>query len=172
MRTLAFSLALWSVTASVARADAITPFEGDCPPGLVVEISGHAEVCAPRACSTDVQCGARAACREIGECWAPREVSPSGGQIFDDMVMRDVPIGLCGAGGSCAEGRCATRRQCEPTIATDAWDPAARRWTAEPYHAPLLSCAAAVHRRPFPLALLAIIGALLGTAWRHRSRQG
>lgn len=173
MRTLALTLAIsWMTAVSVVHADAINPIEGECPPGLDVAMSGHAEVCSPRACTTDAQCGARAACREIGECWAPREVSPSDGRVFGDSVMRDVPIGLCGAGGACAEGHCATRRQCEPTITTDAWDPVARRWTATPYHAPLVSCAASPANDRSLIALFGMSAALALVCRRRRRFQG
>jgi hypothetical protein len=65
MRTPALSLALATLmVASDVRAGAIMPVEGDCPPELDVAIAGHAEVCSPRACTADVQCGARAKCGE------------------------------------------------------------------------------------------------------------
>lgn len=166
---LAFTLALSSMTiTSIARADAIMPFEGDCPPGLDRAIASHSEVCRPRACTSDAQCGSGAACREIAECWAPRPFSPSDGREENDEVMRDQVIGLCAAGNACAEGHCETRRQCEPTERTDAWDPAARRWTAEPYRAPSVGCVASPAHRSWPLAWVAIGAAL--TARRRRSQ--
>ena len=129
-----FVVSLFLAT-SLARADAIEPFEGACPPGLRLGESGHAEVCEAISCTSDAQCGDGAACRPVSECWAPREVSPSDGRLADDLVVRDVVIGLCAANGTCAEGRCATRRQCEPTASTEAWDSSGHRWTGQPYHA-------------------------------------
>jgi hypothetical protein len=159
------------LTSSVARADAIVPFEGACPPGLRLGESGHAEVCQPMACTTDADCGERAACRPIAECWAPREVSPSDGRVANDMVMRDVVIGLCAADGTCREGQCSTRRQCEPVASTEAWDPAGHRWTGQPYHA---GCAATLSPRSAPSGTwtfgLATLGLALARGVRRRSR--
>lgn len=165
MRSLALTVVLVLSWCSLARADAIEPFEGECPPGLDEGISHHAEVCSPRACSTDAQCGAHAACRAIAECWAPRETSPSDGRVADDTVLRDQVIGLCTPAGTCAEGHCATRRQCEPTVSTEAWDPTSRSWTGMPYHS---GCAVTPGARGGAAGWLVLGLALVGLAARHR----
>ncbi|MBX7192023.1 MAG: hypothetical protein K1X94_08195 [Sandaracinaceae bacterium] len=168
MRLLGPALVL-ALTASstLARADAIQPFDGECPPGLEETESHHAEICQPIACTSDAQCGARAACRPIAECWAPREFSPSDGRLADDTIMRDQVIGLCRADGTCAEGHCETRRQCEPTVNTEAWDPTGRRWTGEPYRS---GCSVGGRRGAPPAALaLAALG-LLALVRRRRAR--
>lgn len=127
---------------SLALADAIAPFDGECPPGLDRGEQGHAEACIPRACSTDADCGSGAACREIRECWAPRPDWGDGRLPVDEPTMRDMVIGLCAADGTCAEGHCDARRQCEPTAHTDAWDAERRAWTQVPYSRPLFGCSA------------------------------
>jgi len=131
---------LSSLVAPAASADAIEPWEGGCPPGLTLTHGDHVEECSPIPCTSDHDCGSGAACHSIAECWAQRP--DYGGRVrIDPPRMVDQVIGLCAADGSCAEGTCATRSQCEPTRDTDAWDRTARRWNQVPYHAPLVSCA-------------------------------
>lgn len=163
MRILLAALALW-VVPGAARADAISPFEGECPPGLDRGIAGHAEVCAPRACELDAQCGDGAACREIHECWAEREVS---NERVEGTHRAQIVVGAC-QGGRCAEAdaRCHTRRQCEPTGATPAWDATGRRWTGEPHVAH--ACGCGVGGRP--AAPLGLLGAALAIAALRRLR--
>lgn len=127
---------------SLALADAIAPFDGECPPGLDRGEQGHAEACIPRACTTDADCGSGAACREIRECWAPRPDYGDGRVDLPEPPIRDTVIGRCAADGSCSEGHCDARRQCEPTAQTDAWDPQNRAWTQVPYSRPLFGCSA------------------------------
>ncbi len=136
MRILFFALALLVPTA--ARADAILPFEGECPPGLDRGIQGHAEGCFPRVCESDAQCGDGAACREVHECWAEREVS---NERLEGTHRAQIVVGAC-EGGRCAEAdaTCATRRQCEPTGSTPAWDATERRWTGEAHVAHACGC--------------------------------
>ncbi|UJR82385.1 hypothetical protein [Sandaracinus amylolyticus] len=125
----------------VAHADAIMPFDGECPPGLREGISGHAEACIPIACSSDAECGSDAACRDVHECFAPREFTSDGRVVYETPVVRDVVVGACRADRTCAEGECRSRRQCEPTDDTPAWDPRMRRWTGETHRGSTCSVA-------------------------------
>jgi MYXO-CTERM domain-containing protein len=148
-----------------ALADAIAPFDGECPPGLVEGIEGHAEACIPRSCVRDEECGGGAVCRDVPECWAPREWW--GGRVrLETPEMRDTVIGACRADGTCEEGRCVTRRQCEPSGSTPAWDPAVRRWTGQPH--PRSACSVG-HGGPRPGAL-ALLGLALALARLRRRR--
>ncbi|WP_157068925.1 MYXO-CTERM sorting domain-containing protein [Sandaracinus amylolyticus] len=149
----------------VARADAIIPFEGECPPGLRIGVSGHAESCVPIACSSDAECGRGAACREVHECFAPRRFTSDGRVIYDTPVMREVVVGSCGGDRTCAEGECRTRRQCEPTDDTPAWDPRMRRWTGETHRSGTCSVG---HGGGSPawLALVAMVIALRARRFR------
>ena len=151
--------------ASLARADAIMPFEGGCPPGLRIGISGHAERCLPITCASDGECGRGAVCREVHECFAPRPYHGNGRVYIEEPELRDTVVGACAADRSCAEGTCRTRRQCEPTGATPAWDRGTRRWTGEPHQS--ASCTVAHGARGS--ATLCVVLAMLALGWR-RSR--
>lgn len=119
--------------ASPARADAILPFEGDCPPGLRRGIVNHAEACVPTECGGVGTCPRGSECRELGECWAPRTFEFDGRVRLREPETRDVVVGRCDAMGRCTEGTCRTRRRCEPVGATPAWDPVRREWTRQPH---------------------------------------
>lgn len=127
-RSAILSAVLLSLLPCAARADAIAPYDGECPPGLVRGIAGHAEACIPRACERDAQCSAGAACRPVDECWAEREV-PRG--RLAGTEMRRVVVGACDAQRRCADAdaTCQTRHQCEPVAPTPAWDRTRRAWT-------------------------------------------
>jgi hypothetical protein len=129
-------LSLFVFVPSLATADAIMPFDGVCPPGLESAISSasHSEVCAPSRCANDAECGRGAACRAVHECWAEGEIVGRFGQRRRGQRV----VGLCGADQQCAEAgaTCQTRRQCEPTAPTPAWDPAQRRWTGVSHPGP------------------------------------
>jgi MYXO-CTERM domain-containing protein len=151
---------------TIANADAIVPFEGECPPGLVRGMADHAEGCFPRACTSDAECGAGAACREIRECWAPRE--HWGGRVrLEQPEMRDTMVGLCARDGTCAEGQCRARRQCEPTAPTPAWSPEQRRWTGQP-HPPRGLCSVGVPSSEGDGVLAIAVLALATIALRRR----
>jgi hypothetical protein len=152
----AFVVILLLASASTAHADAIAAFEGECPPGLRLGHANHAEVCEPIACESASDCPSGSACNLIHECWAPR---PYSGGRMRAAEVRDTVIGLCATDGTCAEGECLARHQCEPSRQTDAWDPRAHRWTQVPYSRPLFGCATT--GRGSALALGALVLAAL-----------
>lgn len=156
MRSALLAIVLF-VMPGVARADAIMPYDGACPPGLELGISGHAEACIPRVCTSDAQCGSGAACRALHECWAEREVPH---QRLAGTERRTIVVGACDAQRRCADAdaTCRTRRRCEPTESTPAWDPATRRWTGVSH--PAGGCSVARSGGAAPLAFL-IAGALV-----------
>lgn len=125
---------LLCVLPALARADAIMPFEGECPPGSGRGIRNHAEACIPTACAGDRDCGEGASCVALFECWADRDFYD--GRRPEPLGTRPTVIGLCDAEHRCAEGECRERRQCEPTGDTPAWDRAGHRWTGETHVAP------------------------------------
>jgi len=128
MRLLVF-LVLVALAPSTAFADAIMPFEGECPPGTRRGISGHAESCIPIVCTSDAQCGSDAECVTLCICMAPRPDYGSGRVEVVDPPIVDTEIGFCTPAGGCAEGRADERRQCEPESSTPAF--ANHRWTGE-----------------------------------------
>ena len=139
VRTTILALALLSLAAG-ARADAVATYRGTCPPGLQRSVVGHGSLgCYPRACTGTPQCGEGARCNPIHECWAPRDVGhgPAG-------LRQDTVIGLCARDGTCAEGECQTRRQCEPTAPTPSWDRATHSFTGRPYRASAFGIALAI----------------------------
>lgn len=155
---------LFCLAPALAHADAIEPFDGDCPPGLSRAIRNHAEACVPTACAVDRDCGPGATCEAVFECWADRPFT--GGRLPaspDDV--RPTVVGACDEGRHCAEGSCSERRQCEPTESTPAWDRAGHRWTETPYVAPPTGCS--VGRRGGGGLLLLVAALLLARrTWR------
>lgn len=139
---LLFSLlcAVTWLSTSAVRADAVAISDGFCPPGLDHGVQRHSDACTPRACTSDAQCGEGAACHEIAECIAQESTNSIDGRVLlATPVMIDVVQGLCAADHTCVQGTCATRRQCEPTSSSAAWDPRGQRWTgtfltSEPGH--------------------------------------
>jgi hypothetical protein len=117
----------------LAHADAIIPFEGECPPGSAIGISNHAEACIPKQCESDGDCGSGATCVTLCVCRAEREFTSDGRVVYPEPVRRVVEIGLCAADGTCVEGDVSSRKQCEPEDDTPAWDRASHRWTAQPH---------------------------------------
>lgn len=124
-------LALVLLAPASASADAIMPFDGDCFPGSRRGISNHAEACIPIVCESDGECGEGARCRTLCTCSAEREFRSNGRIVYPEPVRRVVEIGFCDAAGACAEGTVGSRRQCEPTADTPAFDRAAHRWTGQ-----------------------------------------
>jgi len=172
---------LAAVSDATARADAIRPFEGECPPGLGRAIRNHAEVCVPNPCIHDRDCGAGAVCRGISNCVSERILEP----VREGAPRESIEVihGPCAEDGTCPTGRCRTIRRCEPTVETPAWDPRERRWTGRPHPvasppsppAPSSSCACALShhaskQRGFvPLGLLGLAAA---RGWRRGARHG
>lgn len=147
MRPLLFALAL-SLAPLAARADAIMPFDGECPPGLEHAVRDHAEVCSPAACRTSHDCPRGSSCEVLFQCWAERPVAS--GRLADAEPRKvEMPVGPCAEGHHCSEGVCRERRQCEPTEATAAWDRRERRWTREAYVASC-GCSVGAHRGALP----------------------
>ncbi len=133
---------------AIVRADAIATYRGTCPPGLARTFVGHGSSgCAPRACTGTAQCGEGARCNGLHECWAPRAVSHG-----PDGMTEDTVIGFCARDGTCAEGECRVRRQCEPIAPTPSWDRASHSFTGTPYHASAAGIAAVI-----ALAALALV---------------
>jgi uncharacterized protein (TIGR03382 family) len=118
-----------------AHADAIMPFDGECPPGSEIGISNHAEACIPKQCESDGDCGSGASCATLCVCRAEREFTSDGRVVYPEPVRRVVEVSLCSDDGACAEGDVASRKQCEPDDDTPAWDRASHRWTAQPHRA-------------------------------------
>lgn len=166
-------LALLSVEVpSSVRADSIGISTGFCPPGLDHGVRRHSDACTPRPCTSDAECGTGAACHEIAECWTRESTDSLDGRVLlPEPVMIDVVQGLCGPDRSCVRGLCATRRQCEPTSSSPAWDAAGQRWTgtfldSEPGHGCNVGHARA--SRPF----WTMIGALVAIAIALRRVRG
>lgn len=128
---LALIVLLLILPAAVAQADAIMPFDGECPPGLRVGVRNHSEACIPRTCVADTDCGAGASCVTLCTCRAPREFRSRGRRLLPEPVTEVVEVGLCDASGACDEGEVAERKQCEPDAATPAFDPRRHVWTGE-----------------------------------------
>ncbi len=155
MRSVWITLLLLGL-ASSARADAIVPFEGECPPGLQRAIVGHAEACAPIGCEDDRACGPGASCQSLCVCRAEREFTSDGRVMYPQPIRRVVEVGLCDAAGRCAEGDVAHRKQCEPNDATAAFDRARHAWTGRPYEPSGCSIALGSRSSGAWLSLLAI----------------
>lgn len=132
MRTLPITISIL-LLASTARADAISPFDGECPPGSQKGVVSHSEACIPLACQSDAQCGAGASCQTICVCNAERELTSDGRVVYPEPIRRVVEVGPCDVRGQCVEGEAAQRKQCEPNEATDAFDRMSHRWTGRPY---------------------------------------
>lgn len=125
------------LAASVARADAIGISTGSCPPGLRHGVVHHSDACTPIDCTTDADCGEGAACHEIVECMVEETRQTLDGRVvLAEPVRVWIAHGLCDAAHACADGRCQSRHQCEPTSASAAWDPAGQRWTGTFLDAP------------------------------------
>jgi hypothetical protein len=125
---------VWLASIGVARADAVMPFDGPCPPGLTPSPSHTGGVCTPRQCGPGVRaaCPTGSTCRSFGECVAMRTRSWRTG-----TYQVEERVGLCDAQGQCAEGRCNRVHQCEPTAPSRAWDRAAHEWRGR--HASLMT---------------------------------
>lgn len=161
-RSLALA-ALLLVPAS-ASADAIIPFEGDCPPGSDKGIIGHAEGCIPRQCESDGDCGMGASCQRLCVCRAEREVHGNGRVFYDEPRMIEVEVGVCDGSGACAEGEASHRSQCEPDSETPAFDPRTHRWTGQPHEGGCAGCA--VPRGAGPASV--VPGSLALLLWLRR----
>jgi len=170
MRVATLIILLVSVTPRLAAADAIGISTGFCPPGLDHRPQQHADACTPRACTSDAECGEGAACHEIAECWTQQASNSINGRVLlPEPIMVDVVLGLCRPDHSCTVGTCSTRRQCEPTSSSAAWDPAQQRWTgtfldSEPGH----GCSASPARATTPGALFTLSLVLIGLTRRRR----
>jgi hypothetical protein len=156
-------VALLCLVPALARADAIEPFEGACPPGSGRGIRHHAEVCVPAACAGDRDCGEGAGCVAVFECWADRP-EEDGRVVLPTPRLVPTVIGVCDAERRCAEGDCRERRQCEPTEDTPAWDRAEHRWTRRPHEGS--GCSVGRGGSGLPWALAALLLALGRRAWR------
>ena len=166
MRALLVIVAVTSVT-GIAAADAIMPFEGECPPGLELGISGHAEACIPIDCGAGRSCPLGSSCQTLCVCRAEREFTNDGRVVYDEPRRMVVEVGLCDASGACAEGDAAERRQCEPNGATPAFDRPAHRWTGEPHEGGCAGCAVPGPRPGAPLGVAAVL-ALIAFMRRRR----
>ncbi len=122
-------LALVLLAPASASADAIMPFDGECFPGSRRGISNHAEACIPIVCESDGDCGEGARCQTLCTCSAERQFQSDGRIVYPEPVTRVVEIGFCDAAGACAEGTVGSRKQCEPTASTPAFDGSTHRWT-------------------------------------------
>lgn len=159
---LVFLMMAWP---AAVRADAIMPFEGECPPGTERGIQNHSEACIPMACEDDGDCGSGASCVTYCVCMADREFTNDGRVVYAEPRIMNVQVGLCRDGRECAEGEATDRRQCEPDDETPAFDSAGHRWTGEPHpNAGCAGCAIPRSRGAVPLSLLGL--ALL--LWRRR----
>ena len=112
--------------AAAAQADVVTPYEGECPPGLQHYTEHEGSGCTPRVCTRDSECGPGAACRRLSVCIAQRVRFSQG---MPDGT-RDVRVALCGPNDSCPDGAaCRHIQQCEPTAPHPDWSREHRRWT-------------------------------------------
>lgn len=160
MRELLVALVITSAT-GVAAADAIMPYEGECPPGLELGITGHAEACIPIQCGAGRSCPSGSRCQTLCVCRAEREFTGDGRVVYDEPRRAVVEVGLCDASGACAEGEVAQRRQCEPSGATEAFDRGTHRWTGEPYTGGgCAGCAVPGPRPGAPLGIAALLALL------------
>lgn len=166
MRVLLVVVAITSVTA-VAAADAIMPFEGECPPGLERGIRDHSEACIPLVCGDGRRCPMGSSCQTLCVCRAEREFTNDGRVVYDEPRRMVVEVGLCDASGACDEGDVGVRRQCEPGSATPAFDPRAHRWTGEPHTGGCAGCAVPGPRASAPPAFIVLLALL---ALRRRRR--
>lgn len=156
--------------ASVASADAIMPYEGECPPGLEKQIVSHSEACVPIDCTSGTSCPSGSSCQTLCVCRADREFTSDGRVIYSEPQHRVVEVGFCDDSGACAEGEVAERRECEPDGATDSFDPAEHRWTRAPYHGGCGGCASAGASGGAPRGLFFTL-ALLALLARARGRR-
>ena len=156
MRAIVVACLVFGV-ASVASADAIMPYEGECPPGLEKQIVHHSETCVPIDCGSGRSCPSGSSCETLCVCRAEQEFTSDGRVIYAEPQRRIVEIGLCDASGHCAEGDVGERRQCEPSGETAAFDPAGHRWTRTPYRGGCGGCASAGAPRGAPLGFLAAV---------------
>lgn len=126
-------VALLLLAPATASADAIMRFDGECFPGSRRGIEHHSEACIPIACQGDGECGDGARCETLCVCRAEREFRSNGRVVYPEPRRMVVEVGLCDASGACAEGDVSSRRQCEPTEDTPAFDRRMHRWTRQPH---------------------------------------
>ena len=103
-------VSLLSLASSLAAADAIMPYPGDCPPGAEKRVVNHAEACVPMNCTQTDTCPSGSHCVPLCTCWAEREHYGR----MPTPIMRDTEIGRCDASGACDEGRVVHRKECQP----------------------------------------------------------
>jgi uncharacterized protein (TIGR03382 family) len=166
---VAMQLLLVLLVPALAYADAIMPFEGECPPGSEIGVSNHSEACIPKRCEDDGACGAGATCVTLCTCRAEREFTSDGRIVYPEPVRREVEVSLCSPEGACAEGTVSSRKQCEPEDDTPAWDRAAHRWTAQPHRSTgCAGCDASGGGAGLALAFLALVAFALRRAQRPK----
>ncbi|MEM9069570.1 MAG: hypothetical protein AAGE52_13740 [Myxococcota bacterium] len=96
---------------TLASADVIRPYPGECPPGQRTRIQNHRESCAPIDCASE-SCPDGSACMARCRCVEDREVRI---RRVRNPVVRSFLIGACRADNSCTEGRAVEYQPCEAT---------------------------------------------------------
>ncbi|MGE0787713.1 MAG: hypothetical protein AB7S26_18705 [Sandaracinaceae bacterium] len=156
-----------SLSPALACADAIEPFDGECPPGTDRGIEHHSEACIPRSCEDDGACGSGASCNTLCTCRAMRTLHSDGRVAYDPPREMEVEIALCRPDGTCADGQVASRKQCEPDDETPAFDRERHRWTRVSHPGGCAGCAVPRGSR----GGAGVVGLALAVAlWRARRR--